>query len=437
MRYITGFLFLSLLIVSACSSSDEKKRLEGERISILDLQKELKPSLNKKNIKITVPEASNNTSWPQNGGYAHHSMQNLQLGPIEQIEKIWESSIGTGSTNAAPLTARPVVGDGRVYTLDTRLKVRAFHDQTGRLLWESDVKHLTEEDIVIAGGLSYDGGAIFVTNGYNEVLALSAQDGKILWRSKIKAASRAAPTIKEDRVFVTMLNNNVAALDVRTGEILWEYEGIGETTGLLGAASPAADDSIVLAALSSGDLIALRLENGATLWTDTLSNVNPYSGITSLSDIRGMPILSGDVALGVSYGGKMAAIEKQSGNRLWQANISSGETPWIAGEVVYVVSADSKLIALSIYNGDILWIKDLQKFANEEKRKNPLLWMGPVMAGGRLILVSNDGRVIEHNPVNGEETASWSVKRPVGFAPILAAGTLFILSDDGRLLAYR
>lgn len=437
MRYVAGFLFLSLLIVSACSSSNEKKVLEGERISILDLQKELKPSLNKKNIQITIPEASNNKSWPQNGGYAHHSMQNLQFGPVEQVEQIWSASIGTGTTTAAPLTARPVVGDGRVYTLDTRLKVRAFHDQTGKLLWESDVRHPVEEDIVIAGGLSYDSDAVFVTNGYNEVLALSAKDGKILWRSNIKAASRAAPTIKKDRVFVAMLNNNVAALDVRTGDVLWEYEGIGETTGLLGAASPAADDSIVLAALSSGELIALRLENGATLWTDTLSNVNQYSGITSLSDIRGMPILSGDVALGVSYGGKMAAIEKQSGNRLWQANISSAETPWIAGEVVYALSADSKLIALSIYNGDILWIKDLPKFKNEQKRKDPLLWMGPVMAGGRLITVSNSGQVLEHNPVNGEETASWSVKRPVSFAPILAAGTLFILSDDGRLLAYR
>ncbi len=438
-KNLSAVVFLSGLILTACSnSSDDTLPLPGERISILDLQKELKPSLSEdKTLNVTIPEAASNSSWPQAGGYAHHAMQNLLLGPSEQIEKIWDTSIGRGVSKALPLTSRPITAAGKVYTLDTNHKVSAFHDQTGRLLWRVNVEHAIESETVISGGLSYGEGALLVTNGYNEVIALSPENGSQLWRTKIKAPSRAAPTIKNGRVFVIQMNNSVTALSLKDGNIIWEHEGIAETTGLLGAASPAVDNSVVIAALSSGDLTALRVENGAVVWTDNLSSLNRYSGLSSLSDIRGMPVLSGDIAIAVSYGGKMIALEKQNGNRIWQANISSAETPWIVGDTVFTISSEQQLIALSLYNGSVLWIKDLPKYENPEKRKSPLRWIGPIMGSGRLILTSTNGVIHEYNPTNGEFLTQWDTKKDISLPPIVSSGSLFLLSNDGRLLAYR
>ena len=426
MRYIL-LLILSVFMV-ACSSRDaDEKPLAGERISVLDLQRGLVEQLDQEQAaNITIPHPVTNREWPQAGGYPHHAMQNLAFGEKAQLEQIWKNSIGKGGSKQLPLTARPVIGDGRVYTLDSYSRLSAFHDQTGKLLWEKSVQHLVEKDPVITGGLAYNNGVVFATNGYNEALALSAQDGEIIWRTPLQASSRAAPTIKNGRVYVVQMNNNVTALNAADGSVLWEHEGIAESTGLLGGASPAADDTIILAALSSGEMTALRPENGSQLWTDNLSGVNRFSGLSSLSDIKALPILVGNIAIGVSYGGKMVAIDKATGARLWQVNISSSETPWVAGETIYVVTARNQLLSVNLYNGKVLWIVDLPQYADGDKKRDVMNWLSPLIGGGRIIIASSNGQINEYDPRNGALLASWSVGRPLSIAPILSNGALYL-----------
>lgn len=362
MNKFLAFPLAAALLLTACSGENKKQPMAGERISILDLQRELRPSEQANPAEvITVPDALTNKAWPQRGGYPAHVMQNLSLGSTDQIERIWKADIGKGSTKNLPLTAQPIVAAGKVYTLDTDLKVRAFHDQTGKEIWSSDVSNVKEDEAVIAGGLAYDNGQVFVTSGYDEALALDAETGKIIWRTKISAGSRAAPTILNGRMFITALNNNAITIDIQTGKVLWEYEGVGETTGLLGAASPTADDQMVIPAFSSGDLVALRVENGSVVWSDSLANSLRLGSMSGLSDIRGLPVMNGDMVLAVSFGGKMAAFDKRNGSLVWQAEVSSAETPWVAGNAVYVLTADYKLMALNLANGDILWITNIRK----------------------------------------------------------------------------
>lgn len=426
------------LLLAACSSDTEKKPLPGERISILDLQKALQPSETKAAMQpIEVPPATNYQDWPQNGGYPHHAMGNLAFGEDQQIERIWSADVGAGSNDRLPLNARPVVAAGKVFTLDTKSKIRAFHNQTGKVLWEQSIRPASEKDPVISGGIAYAGDVLYATSGFGEVLALNPDTGEIYWRTTISAGSRAAPTIYNGRVFVTGLNNNEIALSAKDGKILWEYEGVGETTGLLGAASPAADDKIVIPVFSSGDIVALRVENGAVEWSDSLANSLRLGGIAGLSDIRGLPVMKDDVVIAVSFGGKMAAFDKRNGTRLWQREISSAETPWVAGDTIYLLSADYKLMALNIHSGDILWISDIQKFKDPKDREGLIAWTGPIMINGRLLLAGTNGQMIEYNPRNGEKLSEWSVKKTIRIAPIVADGTLYLLSEDGSLLAYR
>ncbi len=441
MKFSSLFLLASSIALTACSvfdSEPEKKPLPGERISVLDLQQELQPSKEANALEYIEPAPeTNNKEWPQAGGYPHHAMQNLALGDSAQLEQIWRSDIGSGTDDGLPLISRPIVAEGKVFTLDTRSKVRAFHDQTGKELWASNIRDKKEDEPVIGGGLSYAGGVLFATSGYNEVLALNPADGKIYWRTHISAASRAAPTVKNGRVYVTALNNNVIALDGSTGKIVWEYEGVGETTGLLGAASPAVDKDLVIAALSSGELVALRVENGSIAWEDNLSNSLRVGAMAGLSDIRGLPVIAGDVIFAVSYGGKMVAIDKRTGSRLWTREISSAETPWFSGNTMYVLGTDYQLFAINAMNGEILWIRELPKYENPSSRKGLYTWTGPIMAGNRIMAVNNQGMVAEFAPRSGESIANWNLKKSVSLAPIVASSALYVLADDGTLLAYR
>lgn len=443
MKYTLPLLLSSCLLLNACASETEKKPLAGERISILDLQRDLSPNSvsdqaqNVSELNIDIPPALNNEDWPQTGGYPHHAMQNLAVGSEAPLEEIWSSSIGKGGTNRIPLNAKPIVADGHVFTLDAGSKIRAFHNQTGKLIWQQSIKSLKENDPVIGGGIAYSGGVIFATSGYDEVLALNPDNGAIYWRTKISAGSRAAPTIMNGRVFVTAMNNNAIALDASNGKIIWEHEGVGETTGLLGAASPAANEQMAVFAFSSGDLAALRVENGAVVWEDSLANSLRLGGMEGLSDIRGLPIIAGDRVIAVSFGNKMMAFDKNTGGRLWQKEISSAETPWVSGNVVYTLTSDFKIVAMDVTNGDVVWISELKKYENSKKREDLISWTGPIMINNQLLIAGTGGRVIMLDPTSGAEIKKWDAGNTISLAPIAAGGTLYILTDDGELSAYR
>lgn len=436
MKSLLPLFLLCAFIVTGCSSDDEKPPLKGERISILDLQKEL---INDENTEdaanIIVPASYKNMFWPQAGGYPSHVMQNMAFNENEP-KRIWTADIGDGS-GRIPLTAQPIVADGKVFTLDTRSTLTAFIASSGKRLWKVDVQSPLEDEEVIGGGIAFADGTLYVTAGYNEVLAINPNTGEIVWRATTIAPSRAAPTIMQGRVFVTLLNNTVIALNAGNGALIWEYNSIGESAGLLGAASPAADNDIVVPGLSSGDIVALRVENGAVAWQDNLSRSLRLGGLSGLADIRALPVIDGEIILGISFGGKMAALDKRTGNRLWQRDITGKETPWIAGDVVYVLTSENEVIAMNKVTGAIFWITALKKFEKPEKREDPIVWTGPVMAGSRLILAGSGGRVAEINPQSGDLIREWKSGKNVRLAPIVADQTLFLLGEDGTLLAYK
>ncbi|MAZ76039.1 MAG: hypothetical protein CMH31_01915 [Micavibrio sp.] len=437
MRLFTALLLIPLLSLTSCSSSDDGQApLKGERISVLDLQKELIAETETANATdIKIPPVYKNAFWPQAGGYPSHVMQNLALNEGE-LTRVWTADIGDGS-GRVPLTAQPIVADGKVFTLDTDASLSAFEIEKGKRVWKTDVQAPDEDESVIGGGVSFSDGTLYVTSGYNEALAVNPENGDIVWRVNLIAPARAAPTVMQGRVFITLLNNTIVALNAGNGKVIWEYNSIGESAGLLGAASPAADRDVIIPGLSSGDLLALRVENGALAWQDNLSRALRLGGISGLADIRALPVLEGDLIIAISYGGKMAAIDKRTGNRIWQRDISGSETPWIANNAVYVLNSENELLALDKTNGAIYWMSELKKFENAKKRQNPIVWTGPIMAGGRLIVASTNGRIIEIHPTTGETLRETKTGRTVRIAPVVASNTLYLLSEDGTLSAYR
>lgn len=427
----------ALLTMASCTDK-EKPPLEGERISVLELQKTLEPENPELQTEgLITPAIWRNEFWPQSGGYPNHSMQNLDLnsGPLK---KIWSASIGEGSVRERPLTTQPIVVDGRIFTLDTDLTLSAFETVSGKNLWRTSVLTEAEEDPVISGGIAFGGGLLYVTNGYNELIALTPVDGKIIWRRKLPAPSRAAPTILNDRVFVTTLDNRLLALNAKDGAPLWEYTGISETASLIGSASPAASRDIVVPVFSSGEISALRIENGSVAWTDNLATVRRTGGLEALSHIRALPVIDKGLIVAMSFGGRLVGLDEVTGTRVWQREIGGANTPWMAGNHLFVLSSQNELVALGREQGAIRWVTQLQRLTDpEDLSSDPISWTGPVLAGGRLILVGTDGRFVEIDPETGKQIRAADIGETVRIPPVIASGTLYLLSEDGTLSAYQ
>lgn len=428
---------LSLLAVTACSKvenmfSSEDPPLPGQRISVMELAKKLEPDDPKLSTEgLVTPAPWKNEFWPQTGGYPNHSMQNLDM-PSGTLKKIWSADIGEGKSKKLPLTAQPIAVEGKIFTLDSDSTLAAFDAASGKNVWTANVRDPKEDDPVISGGISFANSLIYVTAGYNELLAVKAADGKIVWRKRMPAPSRAAPTIIDDRVFVTTIDSRLLALNAQDGSQLWEYTGISETATLVGGASPAANREIVVPAFSSGEITALRVENGAAAWSDNLSGVRAAGGIESLAAIKALPVLDKGLVVAISFSGRMTAIDERTGNRVWQREIGGSNTPWIAGNHLFIVSSDNHLIALGRESGLIRWVT---KLPND--KDDPTNWNGPILAGGRLMAFAGDGRVAEADPVTGKILRQWETGDNISIPPIVAGGTLYVLDDTGTLSAYR
>lgn len=436
-RIILSTCLLTTIALGASSSDDDDAPLPGDRISILELQRRLEPDDAALSAQgFVAPTAWKNEFWPQAGGYPNHTMQHVSLNE-GQLSKVWSTDIGEGAQKNLPLITQPIVVDGRIFTLDTENNLSAINAKNGNKIWTRDVSNPNEDDPVIVGGIAYSKGQLYVTNGYNEILLLSPQDGKIVWRKKIPSASRAAPTISDDRVFVTTMDNRLLALSAVDGSLLWDYSGIGSAAGLVGAASPAASRDIVLPVFSSGEIYALRVENGSAAWGDNLSGIRSAGGLSGISDIRALPVIDKGVVIAISFGNRMVALDERTGNRIWQRDIGGSEMPWIAGNYVFVVTNDSELVGMGRDTGLIRWVRPLPKFKDPEDRTGAIYWTGPVLAGNRLIVAGSDGGVLEINPESGEIIRSWNSGMSINIAPVVAGDMLYLLGDNGTLTAYK
>ena len=109
----------------------------------------------------------------------------------------------------------------------------------------------------------------------------------------------------------------------------------------------------------------------------------------------------------------------------------------MAGEWLFVVTDEAKLICVARATGRIRCISQLQRYRKEKKKQDPISWTGPVLAGGRLILVSSEGDLVYANPVDGSVLSTQEAGSGISLSPVVANNMLYILDDKGRLTAYR
>jgi len=110
----------------------------GERISVLGTDANLEADPTLADVPVTIPGPTANADWPQPGGNPSKSIGHVALG--DSPARAWSVSIGTGDGAAGRLAAEPMVADGRVYTIDTMARVRAFSADTGAQIWEHQVR---------------------------------------------------------------------------------------------------------------------------------------------------------------------------------------------------------------------------------------------------------------------------------------------------------
>jgi len=118
-------------------------------------------------------------------------------------------------------------------------------------------------------------------------------------------------------------------------------------------------------------------------------------------------------------------------------DIGGSHEPWSAGDFVFVVVNDSEIVCLTRNEGKVRWASQLPAYENMEKKQDPILWVGPVMGGGQLIVLSSTGLALFLSAQNGQEQFRTQMSDKGFLGPVIADNTLYLLTDDANLSAYR
>lgn len=427
-----------LLTLGGCGTifkSKPKTPVVGNRVAILSTEAGALADPTIASIPVSLPPAEPNAAWTQPGGSASKSMGHLALG--SSLTRVWSTKI-VGSTPRARLATAPVVADGRIYLVDIDAVVSAYSTDTGALLWSAPLHaDKINRESRFGGGVSFSEGKVFATSGLGDVIALNATDGSVIWRAKPGGPLRGAPGLSNNLVYVLSQDSQLFALDQADGKVEWTQAGSMESQAVFGVASPAAAQGTIVAGFASGELNAYRYENGRLLWQDTLSRTSATTSVSALADIDAEPVIDGGRVYAIGQGGRLVAIDLGTGQRLWEQNFASLSTPWIASEWLFVVTDDARLIAVARASGKVRWIAQLQRYRNEKKRKGPIQWSGPVLAGDRLVLTNSQGQIVSASPADGSVLSTIETKSPIELPPVVVNGTLFLVDKNSRLSAYR
>jgi outer membrane protein assembly factor BamB len=150
-------------------------------------------------------------------------------------------------------------------------------------------------------------------------------------------------------------------------------------------------------------------------------------------------VIDGNTIYAGSYSGRIVALNRDSGARLWTAKDGALGPVWPAGGSVFAVTDRNELVRLDAGSGERIWGTRLPFFTKEVRRRSVeiVAHYGPVVAGGRVIVGSNDGVVRSYDPVSGELLSSVAVPGGVTTNPVVAGNTLYVVSAKGVLHALR
>jgi len=442
MKKIIFVIFVTTILNSCGSVSNffggediDKDRIQGDRISILSLEKNLSSDPQLRDSRVIIPNAVRNSSWPYPGGSIDNSLHNL-IGP-EYLNQISKFNIAKGSSKNAFLLSSPIIVNGKIYSLGSDSKVKSYDLKTKKRLWQKDMSMKKEQKKEgFGGGISYENGMIFVTNGFGNVIAMNANTGEEIWKINIRIPIRSAPISFDNKVYVISHDNQVFAINSLNGDILWNHRGILESASVLSSNSVSIDGGLVFVPYSSGEIYAIRSLNGSVVWTDTLARTGSSTSLSEINSITARPVTDNGRMISISHAGRMISVDISSGERLWTLDISGTETPWVSGDWVFALSKNSELVGVSRNAGKIKWVTQLEQYVNEEKREDPIRWSGPVMISDKLFVISSHGVAAFISPQTGEIIETNKIPGSFFIAPVIVDGVIYLLNDSGDLITY-
>ncbi len=362
----------------------------------------------------------------------------VKMSPLPKVEnqftpeKVWSTSVGDGVGDYYS-NLHPGWADSTVYAADRHGIVKALNAGDGKEQWKVDLSERTgffssNRPALLSGGVTVDGGHVYLGSERAQVYALNTSDGTIAWQTKAAGEVLSRPVVSDGLVLVHTSNGMLQGLDQTNGTVKWSVNLDVPALSLRGESAPTAAFGAAIVGGDNGRVSAVMMNQGQIIWQQRISQPSGATEIDRLSDVDTTPVVVNGVVYALAYNGNLTAMDLRSGQILWKREIGSVHDMIVDGGRIYLVDQDDRLVALNTEGGVTVW------------RQSDLLHhnlTSPVLYNGYLVVGDGEGYLHWLNTDDGRFVAQQEVDSS-GFQtePVVASDKLLIQAKGGEVYAF-
>ena len=303
--------------------------------------------------------------------------------------------------------------------------VARVNSSTGATMWRVKLEQ------ALAGGVGVGYGGVAVTSRNGQVIALDAQNGNQVWSSRTSTIATTPPAVGNGVVVVRADDYRVQAYNVSDGSLLWSYVRTNPELALKPTSRMVMLPGAVAVAVPSGRVVGLNVKNGRPVWEMIAASVRGPTDLDSVTDVVGMPVLTGNEACMASYQGNVLCYSvAQGGPELrWAQPFSSSVGIDLTESALLGAAVDGNVSAFNRTNGEVLW-------SNQTLKNRGLT--NPVVHNNYVVVADYEGYAHFFNFANGDLQGRVSLGNsdPVVSPLVAAPNGVVAQTGNGNLVLF-
>ena len=346
--------------------------------------------------------------------------------PLTAIEEsgnfatAWETRIGNGSGDGY-LRFALANRDGQVFACSNDGTVSAVDAESGAIAWSVNV------GIKLTAGVGLGDNMVFVGGGEGEVVALRQDTGEQIWRKQLASEILAAPAGADGVVVVRSSDGRFIGLNEADGEQLWQHSVTIPALSLRGESPVLIGEGVAVAGLDNGRMLVLSLEEGLPVFEKTVAPPRGRTELERMVDLDATPKVADNVLYLAAYQGNVTAVSLDGGGTIWSREISSHTGMDTDASTLYISDDEGNVWGLDRDSGGTMW--------KQPDLKGRRL-SAPVVVGDTIAVSDFEGYVhwLETSSGNIVGRSRVGSSAP-GAAPVTDGTRVFLLSRGGELAA--
>ncbi|MDO6527997.1 outer membrane protein assembly factor BamB [Motilimonas sp. 1_MG-2023] len=341
----------------------------------------------------------------------------------------WQTSVGDGVEHYYS-QLRPAFIDSSVYVADREGIVKALDINTGQQLWQIDLSeheaNVLKRGARISGAISASYDAIYLGTENAQLFAIDAETGEVRWVANTGGEVIAKPLLEGGKVIVHNSRGDLYAFQEYNGEKLWQLTLDQPALTLRSSSEPIEAGGAVLYGRADGKFAAVFTENGMPIWERRVAVPKGATELDRIVDVDAKPLVVGTTAYVIAYNGELLAIDLQSGETLWKRSYSAYNSMDISGFTLYLTDDKGHIYAVDRRNGAQIWSNTQLEYRNLTA---PLVAGEYILVGdaeGYLHWLDSDGRFVAQQELDSDGLYT---------VPVLYQDKVIVQTRSGKVIA--